>query len=43
MSFALGVLPVALLLLGFPIFIVLLAAVTVALVKRIPGSSWTLL
>ena len=32
MSFALGVLPVALLLLGFPIFIVLLAAVTVALV-----------
>lgn len=32
MSFALGVLPVALLLLGFPIFIVLLAAVTVALI-----------
>jgi C4-dicarboxylate transporter, DctM subunit len=32
MSFALGVLPVALLLLGFPIYIVLLAAVTVALV-----------
>lgn len=32
MSFALGVLPVALLLLGFPIFVVLLAAVTVALV-----------
>jgi len=31
-SFALGVLPVALLLLGFPIFVVLLAAVTVALV-----------
>jgi C4-dicarboxylate transporter DctM subunit len=31
-SFALGVLPVALLLLGFPIFIVLLASVTVALV-----------
>jgi len=31
-SFALGVLPVALLLLGFPIFIVLLAAVTVALI-----------
>jgi len=31
-SFALGVLPVVLLLLGFPIFIVLLAAVTVALV-----------
>src|SRR2546421_4772780 len=32
MSFALGVLPVVLLLLGFPIFVVLLAAVTVALV-----------
>ena len=32
MSFALGVLPVALLLLGFPIFLVLLASVTVALV-----------
>src|SRR5476649_963426 len=32
MSFALGVLPVALLLLGFPIFIVLLASVSVALV-----------
>jgi C4-dicarboxylate transporter DctM subunit len=32
MSFALGVVPVALLLLGFPIFIVLLASVSVALV-----------
>jgi len=32
MSFALGVLPVAMLLLGFPIFLVLLASVTVALV-----------
>src|SRR2546421_4246071 len=32
MSFALGVLPVVLLLLGFPIFLVLLTAVTVALV-----------
>ena len=32
MSFALGVLPVILLLLGFPIFLVLLSAVTVALV-----------
>ena len=32
MSFALGAVPVALLLLGFPIFIVLLAAVSVALV-----------
>lgn len=32
MSFALGVLPVALLLFGFPIFVVLLTAVTVALV-----------
>ena len=32
MGFALGVVPVVLLLLGFPIFIVLLAAVTVALV-----------
>lgn len=32
MSFALGVIPVALLLLGFPIFVVLLAGVTVALV-----------
>ena len=32
MTFALGVLPVALLLLGFPVFLVLLAAVTVALV-----------
>ena len=32
MSFALGVLPVVLLLLGFPIFLVLLSAVTVALV-----------
>src|SRR2546421_9412600 len=32
MSFALGVLPVVLLLLGFPIFIVLLTSVTVALV-----------
>jgi C4-dicarboxylate transporter DctM subunit len=32
MSFALGVLPVVLLLLGFPIFLVLLAAVSVALV-----------
>ncbi len=32
MSFALGVLPVALLLLGFPIFVVLLASVAVALV-----------
>jgi C4-dicarboxylate transporter DctM subunit len=32
MSFALGVVPVALLLLGFPIFLVLLTAVTVALV-----------
>lgn len=32
MSFALGVLPVILLLLGFPIFLVLLTAVTVALV-----------
>ena len=32
MSFALGVLPVILLLLGFPIFLVLLAAVTTALV-----------
>jgi C4-dicarboxylate transporter DctM subunit len=32
MGFALGVLPVVLLLLGFPIFIVLLASVTVALV-----------
>jgi C4-dicarboxylate transporter, DctM subunit len=32
MSFALGVLPAALLLLGFPIYLVLLAAVTVALV-----------
>src|SRR5258705_385693 len=32
MSFALGVVPVVLLLLGFPIFIVLLAAVSVALV-----------
>ena len=32
MSFALGVLPVFLLLLGFPIFLVLLSAVTVALV-----------
>jgi C4-dicarboxylate transporter DctM subunit len=32
MSFALGVLPVILLLLGFPIFLVLLASVTVALV-----------
>lgn len=32
MSFALGVVPVVLLLLGFPIFLVLLAAVTVALV-----------
>ena len=32
MSFALGVIPVVLLLLGFPIFIVLLSAVTVALV-----------
>ena len=31
MSFALGVLPVILLLLGFPIFIVLLAAVSTAL------------
>jgi C4-dicarboxylate transporter DctM subunit len=31
-SFALGVLPVALLLLGFPIFVVLLAAATVALI-----------
>ncbi len=32
MSFALGILPVVLLLLGFPIFVVLLAGVTVALV-----------
>ena len=32
MSFALGVLPAALLLLGFPVFLVLLASVTVALV-----------
>jgi C4-dicarboxylate transporter DctM subunit len=32
MTFALGVVPVALLLLGFPVFLVLLAAVTVALV-----------
>ncbi|MFM9884745.1 MAG: TRAP transporter large permease [Burkholderiales bacterium] len=32
MSFALGILPVALLLLGFPIFVVLLAGVSVALV-----------
>ena len=32
MSFALGVLPAVLLLLGFPIFLVLLASVTVALV-----------
>ena len=32
MTFALGVLPVALLLLGFPIYLVLLTAVTVALV-----------
>ena len=32
MSFALGVIPIVLLLLGFPIFIVLLCAVTVALV-----------
>ncbi|MBI3371348.1 MAG: TRAP transporter large permease [Betaproteobacteria bacterium] len=32
MSFALGVIPVALLLLGFPIFLVLLSGVTVALV-----------
>jgi C4-dicarboxylate transporter DctM subunit len=32
MSFALGVVPVALLLLGFPIYLVLLASVTVALV-----------
>ena len=32
MSFALGVVPVALLLLGFPIYVVLLAAVTTALV-----------
>jgi C4-dicarboxylate transporter DctM subunit len=32
MTFALGILPVALLLLGFPIFIVLLASVTTALV-----------
>ena len=32
MSFALGVLPVVLLLLGFPIFLVLLTSVTVALV-----------
>lgn len=32
MSFALGILPVALLLLGFPVFLVLLTSVTVALV-----------
>ena len=32
MSFALGVIPVVLLLLGFPIFLVLLTGVTVALV-----------
>src|SRR4051812_49686651 len=32
MTFALGVLPVVLLLLGFPIFVVLLTAVSVALV-----------
>ena len=32
MSFALGVVPVVLLLLGFPIFLVMLTAVTVALV-----------
>ena len=32
MTFALAVVPVALLLLGFPIFLVLLTAVTVALV-----------
>ena len=32
MSFALGIVPIVLLLLGFPIFIVLLTAVTVALV-----------
>ena len=32
MSFALGVVPVVLLLLGFPIYIVLLTAVSVALV-----------
>ena len=32
MTFALGVVPVVLLLLGFPVFLVLLAAVTVALV-----------
>ena len=32
MSFALGVVPVVLLLLGFPVFLVMLTAVTVALV-----------
>ena len=32
MTFALGVIPVALLLLGFPIFLVLLSAASVALV-----------
>jgi len=32
MSFALGVVPIVLLLLGFPIFIVLLTSVSIALV-----------